>query len=139
MYALRQPVNTGERYRFDILPEEGWAIHSVTFNGVDVTGQLIDGTYTTPAITTNSTIVVVLEDEEDAIKQLQSNHIKVYGDNDGNISISNLNAGETISVYDAGGKMVRLQTAETDTVNIRMETHGVYVVKVGVKTMKLSI
>ena len=137
--AIRQAVNIGETYRFDILPETGWIIHSVTFNGEDVTGQLVDGTYTTPAITTSSTLVVVLEDEEDGIEQLQSNRIKVYATGDGDIFITNLNVGDAVSVYDTGGKMVRQQIADKDLMRVKMDSHGVYIVKAGTRTMKLSL
>ena len=35
--SVRMLTNIGERYSYDIIPESGWTIHSVTFNNEDVT------------------------------------------------------------------------------------------------------
>lgn len=137
--ALRLAVNVGQTYCFDILPDDKWLVHSVTFNGEDVTQQMVDGSYTTPAITTNSTLIVVFEDKEDGIQSPQNSNVRVYGESDGTICINNLADGEMVCVYDTNGRMVRQETASSEQMRIKLDNHGVYIVKAGVKTLKLNL
>lgn len=137
--ALRLAVNVGQTYSFDILPDDKWLVHSVTFNGEDVTQQMVDGSYTTPALTTNSTLIVVFEDKEDGIQSPQNSNVRVYGESDGTICINNLADGEMVCVYDTNGRMVRQETASSEQMRIKLDNHGVYIVKAGVKTLKLNL
>jgi hypothetical protein len=137
--ALRLAVNVGQTYCFDILPDDKWLVHSVTFNGEDVTQQMVDGSYTTPALTTNSTLIVVFEDKEDGILSPQNSNVRVYGESDGTICINNLADGEMVYVYDTNGRMVRQETASSEQMRIKLDNHGVYIVKAGVKTLKLNL
>ena len=137
--ALRLAVNVGQTYCFDILPDDKWLVHSVTFNGEDVTQQMVDGSYTTPAITTNSTLIVVFEDKEDGILSPQNSNVRVYGESDGTICINTLADGEMVCVYDTNGRMVRQETASSEQMRIKLDNHGVYIVKAGVKTLKLNL
>ena len=55
-------VKIGENYTFRLSPKDGKNIKNVYFNGRDVTSQLeADNTYTTPSITSNSTLKIVYE------------------------------------------------------------------------------
>ena len=56
--AVKARLNVGESYNFTIQPTEGVKLLSVLYNGTDVTKQLVDNTYTTPAITEDSDLVV---------------------------------------------------------------------------------
>jgi len=47
---VRIPVTKGASYALVIETENGWKINSVTYDGTDVTEQVVDGTYTTPGI-----------------------------------------------------------------------------------------
>lgn len=62
--SVKTPVNTGERYSFAIQPQAGGKIKSVTFNGTDVTAQLVDNTYLTPAITEDSELAVLFDSDQ---------------------------------------------------------------------------
>lgn len=67
--SLKQPtgsmdivVKEGESQTIRLVPESGYAIHSVTYNGKDVTNQLAeDNTFVTPEITDNSVLYVIYE------------------------------------------------------------------------------
>lgn len=67
--SLKQPtgsmdivVKEGESQTIRLIPESGYAIHSVTYNGKDVTNQLAeDNTFVTPEITDNSVLYVIYE------------------------------------------------------------------------------
>lgn len=137
--ALRLAVNVGQTYSFDILPDDKWLVHSVTFNGEDVTQQMVDSSYTTPALTTNSTLIVVFEEKPDGIQSPQNSNVRVYGECDGTICINNLADGEMVYVYDTNGRMVRQETASSKQMRIKLDNHGVYIVKAGVKTLKLNL
>ena len=56
--VVRARLNVGESYNFIIQPTEGVKLLSVLYNGTDVTKQLVENTYTTPAITEDSDLVV---------------------------------------------------------------------------------
>ncbi len=56
--SVKARVNVGESYNFNVQPVEGTKLLSVLYNGTDVTKQLVENTYTTPAITEDSELVV---------------------------------------------------------------------------------
>jgi len=137
--SVRQAVNLGEPYRLSILPEEGWNVHSVTFNGTDVTGQLVDNTYTTPALTVNSVIAIVFGQGDSAVRSIDANPVKIQSDEQGNIMVSNMNAGESLTVYDTNGKLVQQVTADGHTLRMNIGTRGIYLVRAGKQTFKLAL
>lgn len=137
--TIKQKVNIGETYRYDIIPDAGWLLHSVTFNNEDVTMQLVDGTYTTPAMTENGILSIVYEQEGSDVRVLEANSVRVTGDSKGNIRISNLNIGETVSIYSMKGDLIHQFYANRGNEYLQMNTHGVYVVKVGNRSFKINI
>ena len=56
--AVKARLNVGESYNFTIQPTEGVKLLSVLYNGTDVTKQLVENTYSTPALTEDSDLVV---------------------------------------------------------------------------------
>ena len=56
--AVKARLNVGESYNFNVQPVAGVKLLSVLYNGVDVTKQLVENTYVTPAITEDSELVV---------------------------------------------------------------------------------
>ena len=55
-------VKEGESQTVRLVPESGYTIHSVTYNGVDVTSQLSsDNVFVTPEITENAVLYVAYE------------------------------------------------------------------------------
>lgn len=70
--SLKQPtgsmdivVKEGESQTIRLVPESGYTIHSVTYNGKDVTNQLSeDNSFVTPVITDNSVLYVTYENGE---------------------------------------------------------------------------
>ncbi len=59
--AIKLQVSSGERYTLAVQPPAGGNVKSVTFNGTDVTGQIVDNTYLTPAITDDAELHVVYD------------------------------------------------------------------------------
>lgn len=56
-----QKVEPGKTYTFTFEPYPGKSLRAVIFNNVDVTSQVHNGEYTTPAINSNATIRVIFQ------------------------------------------------------------------------------
>ena len=129
-----------DSYQFVFAPAEGWVIHSVSFNGKDVTDEIAsDNSYWTPEITENSELVVVYASSESGIDEVESSSsAKVVGYS-GNITVNNAKIGEVISVYTTAGVLVNSTVANSDTTTIRVQDNEVYIVKVGKNTFKIGM
>ena len=127
-------------YQFVFAPAEGWVIHSVSFNGKDVTDEIAsDNSYWTPEITENSELVVVYASSESGIEEVESSSpAKIFGYS-GNITVNNAKIGDVISVYTTAGVLVNSTVANSDTTTIRVQENEVYIVKVGKKTFKIGM
>jgi hypothetical protein len=62
--VVKVKVNVGEAYTCYIQPSESAKIISVTFNGTDITSQLVDNSFLTPAITESSELIVNYDSDE---------------------------------------------------------------------------
>lgn len=136
---VKVDIPIGENYTFTIVPEEGWTVHSVTFNDEDVTDLLVDSTYTTPAITANCVLNVAFEQELNSINTIETSHVRMKGDSNGNICINNITPGDVVTVYSANGMITHRQTANGSEMILNVDKHGVYLVTIGSSTFKLSI
>ena len=130
-------VKADEPYTLYIGSEEGTRINTVMFNGEDVTDKLVDGFYTTPNITRPSKIVVSYEQDPDGINSFPADDkLHVYS-NDGSLFVSGIEEPQGMSVYTLDGKLTSTQTLEGDT-KIKLN-EGIYIVKVGERTFKVSL
>ena len=127
-------------YQFVFAPAEGWVIHSVSFNGKDVTDEIAsDNSYWTPEITENSELVVVYASSESGIEEVESSSPAKSVGYSGNITVNNAKIGDVISVYTTAGVLVNSTVANSDTTTIRVQENEVYIVKVGKKTFKIGM
>ena len=130
-------VKADEPYTLYIGSEEGTHINTVMFNGEDVTDRLIDGYYTTPNITRPSKIVISYEQDPDGIAYVPNDSkLHVYG-YEGSLFVSGIEEPQGMSVYTLDGKLTSTQTLEGDT-KIKLN-EGIYIVKVGERTFKVSL
>ncbi|MDR1630589.1 MAG: hypothetical protein LBS36_10325 [Oscillospiraceae bacterium] len=60
--SVSTSVLYGETASFTITPSTGQELVSVVFNGTDVTAEVVDGVYVTPAVLANGTLVVTFVD-----------------------------------------------------------------------------
>lgn len=137
--SVKMLANIGERYSYDILPEVGWTIHSVTFNNEDVTGQLVGNNFLTPAMTSNGILSIVFVEESSAVRNASTREVRVTADNSGNIIINEAPYGETISIYSTNGTLLKQIPANGGRTSVNMNTRGIYIIKVGDMTAKLSL
>ena len=76
---MKQIVKRGASIKLSLLPAEGWKIKAVTFNGRDVTSELNEYEYTTPAINANAILSVSYESKDGSVVRFG-----IPGDVDGN-------------------------------------------------------
>ena len=132
-------VDLGRTYKVRITPSTGWKIHTVTFNGEDVTSQLsADNTFTTPTLTASAVLNVAYVKEGSAINNAAASKIAVRGHN-GIISISGVSESEAIAIYTLDGAMVASEAATAETTSVEVPTQQVYIVKVADKVVKIGM
>ena len=137
--CVKQHLVQGTSCTFVIEAAEGWKIHTVTFNGEDVTSQLTEeGTFTTPELQGDAVLNIAYEKTDDAIESTRAGAIKVQG-HQGIISITGATEGTDISLYTTDGTLVTRETAEGDTTQLIVPTGQVYIVKVADTVVKIGM
>lgn len=133
----RQAIKVGETYSIYIGSLGNNIVNAVTFNGVDVTDEIVNGYYTTPEIKSESVLSISYEIES-SIPTLFLNKIKVTGYN-GEINISNIDVPSDIFVYTVDGKLVESIPAAYVSAKTCVSSDQLYIIKVGMRTYKLSM
>ena len=137
--AFKKKVKYGEVAEFEIQPSSNWTISSITFNGTDVTNELVENTYTTPAITCDSELNVVFVTSESSIYSVYNTSDVVVSASQQTIHIKGLEENTPVAVYNTNGQLYHSATATDYDININMSKEGVYLVKVGNKTFKVIL
>ena len=137
--TIVQSVVKGDTFSFRIIPQEGWNIHSLTFNGVDYTSQINESnSFVTPQIDRDAVISIAYEDGESGIASARIEKARVLGTPNG-ISISGLSQGEDVSIYDMGGRQVFYSHSVGKDIVVPLPVDAVYVVKIGSQTIKIAL
>ena len=137
--AFKRILNYGETATYEIVPSENWEINTVTFNGTDVTTELVDNVFTTPEITEDSELSVVFVDIASSVFSVYyTSDVNVYASQQ-TISIKGLVDNTTVAVYNPNGQMEYSKVATDYEMNINMNKDGVYLVKVGERTFKVIL
>ena len=132
---MKQSVKLGESYSYVFTPDAGWKIHTVTFNGEDVTSLLYNGQYSTPVITGDSELsVVYVEDTQGISQAVGESPVRVIAHGQ-SLSVSGVKDGSTVYVYDTQGKLLR--TARGNA-TLTLPT-GIYLVKAEGQTFKVAL
>lgn len=135
-------VEKGESITFTVVPDDGWTVSSVFFNGTDCTSEILCGNkVTTYAITDEATISVTLEDNNgDAMVNSASwNGIKAFALHN-SIHVTGVETAMPITIYSADGKEIRTVSAQSgETIINGLNADNTYIVKVGSKTFKLYL
>ena len=137
--AFKRIMNYGETATHEIVPSENWEINTVTFNGIDVTNEIVDNTFTTPAITEDSELSVVFVDVPTSVYSLyDTKDVKVYASQQ-TVKINGLEENMPVTVYDTSGHMEYNSVSTDSEMNINMNKSGAYLVKVGERTFKVIL
>lgn len=138
--VISTQVIKGSTYTFTVYAEDGWKIHSVSFNNEDVTYQLdSNNSFTTPAIHDNSTLTVVYEQEvpsDAASARLSQANVKVVDDG---VVITNAEPGMRCTVYAANGQQVVSTVIVIGSRKITLAKGQVYVLTLGDRTLKFAL
>ena len=133
-------VPRNQSYKTTITPSEGWEINTVTLNGEDVTNDLsIRGVDITPELDKDAIINVVFESKNvtKTRNTLQSN-VKVRA-NGNTLTIDGVKKGQTVSLYDVDGRIIRNIIANGDKMSILLPTGKVYIIETEGKVMKTTL
>ena len=133
--CVKQEVTMGSSYTFLIEPSEGWSMHSVSFNGTDVTGQVVDGKYITPAITKDSELNIVFKQGSSSVKEVEATHNVKVAANGGTLNISGADESDYVKVYSMNGSLVESAKGNTSF----PLGSGVYIIRVGNETFKVAM
>ena len=137
--STKMVINEWDTYRFYIEPSSGWKLHSVSFNGLDITSSVgTDGYISLKEIVENSTLDIAFELESTGVKTMQTSKVKIYGDKDC-IIIRGANYGDEVKIYNETGATVTTKTIYNDTVTIPVTNNHIYIVKASGKTVKIAI
>ncbi|MBO7317572.1 MAG: Ig domain-containing protein, partial [Bacteroidales bacterium] len=115
-----------------------FVLNTVMFNDENVTEQLVDGVYTTPALEEDAVINISYDIPTAENTPSENSRIKAYGYKD-DIVVIGCERGETIAIYDVDGVMLRSVYATSDTMRIAMPTDAVYVVQVSNVAVKVAL
>ena len=117
--------------------ESGWHVNSVTLNGDNVTAEVAsDGTYTTPAIISNSLLSIVYAQGSTSAPSLELSNLYLHSAGN-TLFIDGTKGNEQVSVLTLDGKCVVSQLATNGLTEIVLDGHQTYIVKVGQETFKL--
>ncbi len=129
-------VQNGGMVSFLIVPEDGYVVNSVVYGDDDVTDQLVDGVFTTPAVSDYTSLKVTFdEDNPTAIEQVKvasSNDVCVKG---GRIVINDSLEKADVRVCTLGGSLVYKGNERV----ISLEGHGMYIVTVNGNAHKVVL
>ncbi|MBR3067250.1 MAG: leucine-rich repeat domain-containing protein, partial [Prevotella sp.] len=136
--VVRIPVASGASFAVAVEAEQGWKVNTVTYNGEDVTEQLVDGVFTTPTIQESAELRVAYELIDNHVQQMSASHIRAYG-NGGQIVVVGAEVGELVSVYSIDGILVGTGVADGRNLRFSVKTGDTYIVKAGTQTIKLAM
>ena len=140
--SIWQRVEMGQQYTYFLEAAEGWKIHSVTFNGTELT-VAGDKTVTTPAISSQyNRLIVTFEQETPATSIAKPaetpSQVKILGSDEG-IHISNAQPGDVVAVYGMDGRLVRSQRLSGTQADIALKGNSLYIIKVADKVVKVRL
>ena len=115
-----------------------FVLNTVMFNDENVTEQLVDGVFTTPALEEDAVINISYDIPTAEDTPMQNSRIKAYGYR-GDVVVVGCERGESIAVYDVDGILLRTIFATSDTMRIAMPTDAVYVVKMADAAVKVAL
>lgn len=127
-------------YDYMVRPAEGWRVHSVTYNGEDITDLLeSDSIIHTPVLLSDATINIAFEETSNAISAATSTSpFHVYGQA-GTLVISGTQEGETITIYTLDGRKVTSRRGQSAPIHITLPAGQVYLVHSQDKTVKIRL
>ena len=138
--SIWQQVEIGRQYTYFLEPAEGWTLHSVTFNGTELTVSE-NNTVTTPAVGAEfNSLIVVFEQTPvtDGVEQASRSQVRILA-TAGGIHVTGAAAGQTVTVCNAEGQLVRQQRLTSAQADITLPAGQMYIIKVADKVVKVRL
>ena len=139
--SIWQHVEIGQTYSYYIEPADGWAIHSVTFNGAQLTveGNVVE----TPAVSAQyNRLVVVFEQDGltpvESIEETAASKVMVLGSANG-IHITGAKAGDQVTICGTDGRVVYSRQLAGTQADIALKPNKLYIIKVADKVLKVKL
>lgn len=136
-HSMTHHYAAGTEARIAVVLEAGWHVHSLTFNDEDMTDQINGNEFITPALTGDNTLnLVMASDISTSASQLDadSRSIGIHTNAD-SVTITGLENGETIQIYDLDGHMIYNGTETT----VILGQHKVYLLHTAGRTFKFTL
>ena len=133
-------MKQGAEQTLNFTAEEGWKISNIFMDGRYVTSRLAeDGTFVTPVITGDTSIIIVYEEEapSDARAATHSQaDIKVVSDG---VVISNAALGTRCIIYSSDGQQVVNTVIKDGTRKIALQKDQIYILTIEGRTLKFAL
>jgi hypothetical protein len=135
--VTKQAVDSGSQVRIGIEPSLGWVVHTVSFNGVEVTDSLVGSVFITPPMMSDGLLSITFELINQAVEMVVS-PVKVYT-RPSEIVVYGLTPGETVELYGINGTVERKVLAERNEQSFSVRPGAAYLVRAGGKTVKVVL
>ncbi|MBN2767328.1 MAG: right-handed parallel beta-helix repeat-containing protein [Paludibacteraceae bacterium] len=133
--VLNEPK--GKATAFTITPASGKSVKSVLYNSTEVKADIVEGVYSTPALTANSTLVVEFEDNPSTGIHTEKQSFLCFS-NGNSIEVQGLSADEKAELYNVTGARIAVSNATNSNVTFNTGK-GIYFVKVSDKVQKVVV
>ena len=133
-------VKQGAEQTLNFTAEEGWKISNIFMDGRYVTSRLAeDGTFVTPAITGDASIIVVYEEiTPSGVRAATRSQADVKVVSDG-VVISNTEPDTRCVVYQTDGKQVVNTVINEGTRKIALQKGQAYILTIDGRTLKFAL
>ena len=139
MGRVRILVDIDKTYGCRIIEEDGWQVHSITYNGEDITNKGGKENYIqTPVVKGDAVVRIALEQSQTGITKPEQNGMRVLGDAEG-IVIKNAKQDEIINVYLLNGQLVRSIRITGSNERIALPSGEIYLIKTETHTIKMRL
>lgn len=130
-------VEPGKKQTLYLHTSPDWELYSVLMNQVEVMGEVLNNTYTTPELWTPSTFQVKLRKIVSIRFANAKSTIQINTDGD-LLKIKGALPGDAIQVYNLEGKLERSSLSAGSETILSVKPNSVYIVKVGEEIFKIA-
>jgi len=115
-----------------------WELYSVLMNQVEVIGEVVMNTYTTPVLTAPSTLQIITKKIVPILTARAENPIQLKA-GDGMLTVKGAVAGDRIRVYNLEGRLVKSTRVTGVETILKLKPGTVHILKIGMDTFKVVI
>ena len=130
-------VEENQSVTLQIVPAENHALETVRYNGDDVTTEVVDGSYTTPAMTAPATLDIIFADIT-GLSDVAASALRLSVQ-DGTVTLSGLQPAAVVRIYTLDGTEVRTLRPAASTLQFPLPTGQAYLLRVGDRTFKVVL